>query len=304
MAPNELVLATRRSSLARWQTESVRNQLAACWPALRLETIEIVTQGDRSLERPLPEIGGKGVFTQELETALREGRADLAVHSLKDLPTEVPEDLTVGAVLSRGDPRDVLVGAEGRDLAALPPGATVGTSSLRRQAQLLALRPELRTRPVRGNVETRIDKVRRGEFQAVVLAAAGLLRLGLERHASQWFELEQMLPAPGQGAIAVQCRADDQTALGLLAAIDHAPSRRTTTAERAFLHALGAGCSAPVGAFAELRGDQLYLRAVLADPDGTMLLRLQASGEDPAGLGQALARQALKEFSPGVARHA
>jgi hydroxymethylbilane synthase len=304
MAPNELVLATRRSSLARWQTESVRNQLAACWPALRLETIEIVTQGDRSLERPLPEIGGKGVFTQELETALREGRADLAVHSLKDLPTEVPEDLTVGAVLSRGDPRDVLVGAEGRDLAALPPGATVGTSSLRRQAQLLALRPELCTRPVRGSVETRIDKVRRGEFQAVVLAAAGLLRLGLERHASQWFELEQMLPAPGQGAIAVQCRADDQTALGLLAAIDHAPSRRTTTAERAFLHALGAGCSAPVGAFAELRGDQLYLRAVLADPDGTMLLRLQASGEDPAGLGQALALRALKEFAPGVARHA
>jgi len=304
MAPNELVLATRRSSLARWQTESVRSQLAACWPALRLEIIEIVTQGDRSLERPLPEIGGKGVFTQELETALREGRADLAVHSLKDLPTEVPEDLTVGAVLSRGDPRDVLVGAEGRDLAALPPGASVGTSSLRRRAQLLALRPELRTRPVRGNVETRIDKVRRGEFQAVVLAAAGLLRLGLERHASHWFELEQMLPAPGQGAIAVQCRADDQATLGLLAAIDHAPSRRTTTAERAFLHALGAGCSAPVGAFAELRGDQLYLRAVLADPDGTMLLRLQASGEDPAGLGQALALQALREFAPGVARHA
>jgi len=304
MAPNELVLATRRSSLARWQTESVRSQLAACWPALRLEIIEVVTQGDRSLERPLPEIGGKGVFTQELETALREGRADLAVHSLKDLPTEVPEDLTVGAVLSRGDPRDVLVGAEGRDLAALPPGATVGTSSLRRQAQLLALRPELCTRPVRGNVETRIDKVRRGEFQAVVLAAAGLLRLGLERHASQWFELEQMLPAPGQGAIAVQCRADDQATLELLAAIDHAPSRRTTTAERAFLHALGAGCSAPVGAFAEPRGDQLHLRAVLADPDGTMLLRLQASGEDPIGLGRDLALQALKEITPGVARHA
>ena len=304
MAPNELVLATRRSSLARWQTESVRNQLAACWPALRLETIEIVTQGDRSLERPLPEIGGKGVFTQELETALREGRADLAVHSLKDLPTEVPADLTVGAVLSRGDPRDVLVGAEGRDLAALPPGATVGTSSLRRQAQLLALRPELCTRPVRGNVETRIDKVRRGEFQAVVLAAAGLLRLGLERHASQWFELDQMLPAPGQGAIAVQCRADDRDTLGLLAAIDHPPTRSATDAERAFLHALGAGCSAPVGAFAERRDRQLHLRAMLADPDGTMLLRLQASGEDPAGLGRALALRALKEFAPGVARHA
>ena len=304
MAPNELVLATRRSSLARRQTESVRSQLAACWPALRLEIIEVVTQGDRSLERPLPEIGGKGVFTQELETALREGRADLAVHSLKDLPTEVPEDLTVGAVLSRGDPRDVLVGAEGRDLAALPPGASVGTSSLRRQAQLLALRADLRTRPVRGNVETRIDKVRRGEYQAVVLAAAGVLRLGLERHATHWFELEQMLPAPGQGAIAVQCRADDQATLELLAAIDHAPSRRTTTAERAFLHALGAGCSAPVGAFAEPRGDQLHLRAVLADSDGTMLLRLQASGEDPIGLGRDLALQALKEITPGVARHA
>ena len=304
MAPSELVLATRRSSLARRQTESVRSQLAACWPALRMEIIEVVTQGDRSLERPLPEIGGKGVFTQELEAALREGRADLAVHSLKDLPTEVPEDLTVGAVLSRGDPRDVLVGAEGRDLAALPPGASVGTSSLRRQAQLLALRADLRTRPVRGNVETRIDKVRRGEFQAVVLAAAGVLRLGLERHATHWFELEQMLPAPGQGAIAVQCRADDQTALGLLAAIDHAPSRRTTTAERTFLHALGAGCSAPLGAFAELRGDQLYLRAVLADPDGTMLLRLQASGEAPIGLGRDLALQFLKEIAPGVARHA
>ena len=304
MAPNELVLATRRSSLARWQTESARNQLAACWPALRLETIEIVTQGDRSLERPLPEIGGKGVFTQELETALRERRADLAVHSLKDLPTEIPEDLSVGAVLERGDPRDVLVGAEGRDLDALPPGSTVGTSSLRRQVQLLALRPDLRSRPVRGNVETRIDKVRRGEFQAVVLAAAGVLRLGLERHATQWFELDQMLPAPGQGAIAVQCRADDQTTLELLAAIDHAPSRLTTTAERAFLHALGGGCSAPVGAFAELRGAQLHLRAVLADPDGTILLRLQASGEDPIGLGRDLALQALKQIAPGVARHA
>ncbi|HEX9675138.1 MAG TPA: hydroxymethylbilane synthase, partial [Anaerolineales bacterium] len=271
---------------------------------LRLEIIEVVTEGDRSLDRPLPEIGGKGVFTQELETALRERRADLAVHSLKDLPTEIPEDLSVGAVLERGDPRDVLVGAEGRDLDALPPGSTVGTSSLRRQVQLLALRPDLRSRPVRGNVETRIDKVRRGEFQAVVLAAAGVLRLGLERHATQWFELDQMLPAPGQGAIAVQCRADDQTTLELLAAIDHAPSRLTTTAERGFLHALGAGCSAPVGAFAELRGDQLHLRAVLADPDGTILLRLQASGEDPIGLGRDLALQALKQIAPGVARHA
>jgi hydroxymethylbilane synthase len=297
----KLILASRASSLARWQTDEVRRQLTARWPQLQLETLELVTQGDRSLDRPLPEIGGKGVFTQELEATLRSGQADLAVHSLKDLPIEDTQDLCLAAVLARADPRDVLVGGEGRDLAALPSGASVGTSSLRRQVQLLALRPDLRPRPVRGNVETRIAKVERGEYQAVVLAAAGVLRLGLERHVTHWFALEQLLPAPGQGAIAVQCRAGDRATLELLAAIEHAPTRTTTAAERAFLHALGAGCAAPVGAYAEFEGGQLRLRAVVSDPDGSVLLRLQVAGEDPVKLGRDLARQALEGI--GV-RHA
>lgn len=292
----KLILATRASALARWQTDEVRRQLMARWPQLQLETLELVTQGDHNLDRPLPEIGGKGVFTQELEATLRSGQADLAVHSLKDLPIEDPQDLCLGAVLSRSDPRDVLVGGEGRDLAALPPGASVGTSSLRRQVQLLALRPDLRPRPVRGNVETRIAKVQRGEYQAVVLAAAGVMRLGLERHITHWFELEQMLPAAGQGAIAVQCRAGDRATRELLAAIEHPPTRTTTAAERALLHALGAGCAAPVGALARVEGGRLRLRAVLSDPEGSVLLRLQADGEDPVRLGRDLARQALERI--------
>ena len=212
----------------------------------------ISTAGDRTQAsgEPLPEIGGKGLFTAELERALRDGDIDLAVHSLKDLPTEDSDGVVVGAVSARDDVRDCVVARDGGSLADLPRGAVVGTSSLRRSAQLRALRSDLDVRSIRGNVDTRIEKVRGGEYDAVVLAAAGIRRLGLEEAVTEWLEADAMLPAPGQGALAIQCRADDDAILALLAEIDEPQARAETTAERAFLRALGAGCAAPVAALA------------------------------------------------------
>jgi len=244
------------------------------------------------LDRPLPEIGGKGLFTQELEAALRSGQADLAVHSLKDLPIQDPPGLRLGAILRREDPRDVIVSSTGGGLDTMIEGSVVGTSSLRRRSQLLASRPDLRIESIRGNVETRIAKVRKGEFDATVLAAAGLLRLGLEREIGGWLSLEEMLPAPGQGAIAVQCRAGDQAALELLAPLDDAPTRTEVQAEREFLAALGGGCAAPVAANAEYADRSLILRGVVASLDGQKTIRVVKSGSDPLELGRSLAEKA------------
>ena len=249
-----VVLGTRASPLARAQTERVAASLRAAWPGLVCEARPIVTRGDRTQRsgEPLPAIGGKGLFTAELEQALRAGEIDLAVHSLKDLPTEEAAGIVLGAVCQREDVRDCLVARDGLTLAALPARAVVGTSSLRRAAQLRALRPDLEVRSVRGNVDTRIRKVREGELDAVLLAAAGIHRLGLEDAVTEWLPPEVMLPAPGQGALAVQCREGDEALLALLAAIDDPAARAATAAERGFLRALGAGCTAPVAAYAEL----------------------------------------------------
>jgi hydroxymethylbilane synthase len=203
----KLTLGSRTSALAMWQSRHVMDTLQTVWPGLECTIEPFVTQGDKTLDRPLPEIGGKGLFTLELENGLREGRIDLAVHSLKDLPVDDAPGLTLGAILGRADVRDVLVAKNGQTLDTLPPGAVVGTSSLRRQAQLLARRPELTVRSIRGNVETRIHKALHGDYDATLLAGAGVTRLGLDAHISQWLALDVMLPAPGQGALAVQCRA-------------------------------------------------------------------------------------------------
>jgi hydroxymethylbilane synthase len=254
-----------------------------------------VTSGDRTQAsgEPLPEIGGKGLFTAELEQALRDGGIDLAVHSLKDLPTEEAPGIVVGAVCLREDVRDCLVARDGLALAQLPAGAVVGTSSLRRAAQLRALRPDLEIRSIRGNVDTRVRKVREGEFDAVVLAAAGIRRLGLEDAVAEWLPVQTMLPAPGQGALAVQCRAGDEPALVLLGAIDDPGTRAATTAERAFLRALGAGCTAPVGAHADTVDLQhVLLEALAATPDGRTVVRVSGQGA-PEELGQRLASEAL-----------
>ena len=229
-----LILGSRASKLALWQTRAILDQLKAAWPDLAFRVVTLETEGDKILERPLAEIGGKGVFTAELEAALRSGAIDLAVHSLKDLPVEAPPELCIGAVSRRADARDVLISAEGQGLAGLPGGARVGTSSLRRQAQLKAARPDLAILPLRGNVETRIRKALAGEYEAIVLAAAGVERLDLSRQVSEYLPFEVMLPAPGQGAMGVQCRGDDAAVLDLLRPVHDQAAERCVTAERHF----------------------------------------------------------------------
>lgn len=290
-----LTLGTRASPLALWQTERVAQLLTAAWPGLVCRQRQFITQGDKSLDKPLPEIGGKGLFTAELERALHEGEIDLAVHSLKDLPVENPPGLLVGAIVERADVRDVLVAQEGQTLDALPAGAVVGTSSLRRQAQLLRRRPDLEIKSIRGNVATRIGKVRQGQYAATLLAAAGLIRLGLAGEATEWLSLETMLPAPGQGAMAVQCRAGDAATLRLLAAIDDAAARAATTAERTFLAGLGGGCSLPIAAHAVVDAGQIHLTGLVLSVDGSAAARVAGHGDDAAELGRRLAQEALRQ---------
>jgi hydroxymethylbilane synthase len=287
--------ATRPSALARWQTQHVIEQLQAHWPDITCEEYLITTQGDRVLDVALPEIGGKGLFTLELEEALRKGRVQAAVHSLKDLPTEESPALMIGAILPRADARDVLIQPDGLSLDQLPSGAVVGTSSTRRIAQLLAHRPDLQIEPMRGNIDTRIRKVRAGAYHAIILAAAGVTRLGLQAHISQYLPFEIVLPAPGQGALAVQCRADDQLTSKHLRAIDHSETRLCVAAERAFLSALGGGCSLPVAALARMDGVTIHLEARVLAPDGSRTLRLDASDSDPLVLGQHLAEEAFDQ---------
>lgn len=258
-----LTIGTRKSNLALWQTEHVAQLIREQFPHITVEIEHFVTQGDRTLDKPLPEIGGKGLFTWELERSLREREIDLAVHSLKDLPVEDAEGLTVGAIIGRADPRDALVAQNGWTMETLPLGAIVGTSSLRRQAQLLRVRPDLHVKSIRGNVETRIRKAldENGAYHATILAKAGLDRLGLAGHITEILPVDVMLPAPGQGALGVQCRANDDEILTVLRALDCGDVRRCVTAERHFLHALNAGCSAPVGAYATIENnDEINLR--------------------------------------------
>lgn len=289
------IFATRPSKLARWQTNWVMTALQQAWSGLECRQVVITTQGDRNLDQPLPEIGGKGLFTQELESELLAGQVQAAVHSLKDLPVEDPPGLTIGAIPRRADVRDVLISREGHTLDQLPHGAVVGTSSLRRAAQLRVYRPDLRIESLRGNVDTRIRKALEGQYDAILLAGAGVTRLGLGEHVSQWLPLEIMLPAPGQGALAVQCRSDDEQTLRYLAAIEDPHSRKAVLAERAFLAALGGGCSLPVGAYALVQDGQIRLQGVAAPVDGSRLVRVQARGQDPQAVGKEAAQMALAQ---------
>lgn len=295
----KLIFATRPSALARWQTQWVMQALQNLHPTLTCEEKIITTQGDKILDKPLPEIGGKGLFTQELENELLSGTVHCAVHSLKDLPVENPPGLVIGCIPARAEVRDALISARGYTLATLPTGAQVGTSSLRRAAQLLALRPDLQIASLRGNVDTRLRKALEEQYDAIVLAGAGLTRLGLEKHVTEWLPLEVMLPAPGQGALAVQCRADDHTTLELLAALEDSATRQAVTAERAFLTGLGGGCSVPVAAFAEAKTQgehiHIHLRGLVASPRGGQVIRVEGEGASPWDLGQMLAQQALEQ---------
>jgi hydroxymethylbilane synthase len=293
--PAAVTIGTRASTLARAQSDLVAAALAAASPGLECQTRVISTAGDRTQEsgEPLPEIGGKGLFTAELEQALLDGQIDVAIHSLKDLPTEDAPGVVIGAVTAREDVRDCLVAREGVSLMELPTGAVVGTSSLRRAAQLAALRPDLEIRSIRGNVDTRIRKVEEGQFDAVVLAAAGVRRLGLERAVAEWLSEETMLPAPGQGALAVQCRADDDPMRALLSALDDPAARTTTAAERAFLAGLGGGCAAPIAALAVATATpRVRLQGLVASVDGREVVRVRGDGES-LEVGQRLAEKAL-----------
>jgi hydroxymethylbilane synthase len=295
-------IGTRGSALALWQAHLVRALLVRAWPTLTVEIEVMKTQGDTTLDTPLPQIGGKGVFTAELEAALRSGAIDLAVHSLKDLPTEESAGLIIGAIPERGDPRDALVSRENSTLEALPEGAAVGTSSRRRAAQLLALRPDLRLLDIRGNVDTRIRKAldADGPYDAIVLALAGLERLGRAEEASERLPLEVMLPAPGQGALAVQCRAE-RASRNLLAPLNHRATALAATAERAFLAALGGGCAVPVAAHATLAQRRLNLHGRVTAPDGSRQVDVSLAGaaslKGAAALGQKLAEMALAQHA-------
>jgi hydroxymethylbilane synthase len=296
---SQLVFGTRGSTLARYQTNLVAEKLQNIFAGLTILTSIFSTKGDKELNKPLPEIGGKGLFTAELETALHNHTIDLAVHSLKDLPTENTPGLTIGAILPRENPADVLVSREAYTLDTLPQETTVGTSSLRRQAQLLAHRPDLNIISLRGNVDTRIKKALdpNGPYDAVILAAAGLKRVGLDKHISQRIPFDLMLPAPGQGAIAVQCRADDEVTLSKLAALDHPATRQAVLAERTFLAELGGGCSIPVGSLGQVDEKILNLQGLVANLDGQRIIRVNTSGLVSASetIGRNLAQQALAE---------
>jgi len=294
-----LRVGTRSSRLALWQTHHVVECLERAWPGLVVEPVTMSTVGDRDTTRPLSRIGDKGLFTRDLEDGLRDGTIDLAVHSLKDLPTEPPPGLRVGAILAREDSRDALVASAGVRLAALPPGARIGTSSLRRQAQIAALRPDLRIVDLRGNVPTRVEKVRSREIDAAVLALAGLRRLNLEADVAEIFDADRLIPAPGQGAVAVQIRAHDEALASLLAPLNDETAAIETTAERALLGFLEGGCQVPVGALAR-RGPagELHLIGLVASLDGRSTIRRDAravvtSVEDAGALGEALARDML-----------
>ena len=263
-------IGARGSKLSHWQANHVAELIRGCYGDLPVEIKTYQTRGDLNQAAALPALGGKGVFTEALEQALRRREIDFAAHSLKDLPVEQVADMAIGAIPKRGDHRDVLLSRAGCPLAQLPTGARLGTGSLRRRAQLLALRPDLQMVALRGNVPTRIDKLLMADsrYDAIVLAAAGLARLGLQSHISETFALRQMLPAPGQGALAIQCRREDDS-LAFLARLMDAPSAHATEAERAFLNALGGGCSLPVGAYAFLEGGELQMRGRVTALDGS-----------------------------------
>ena len=291
-----LRLGTRKSPLALWQAEHVRSRLQQLHPGLRVELVTMTTEGDRLLDRSLAKVGGKGLFVKELEQGLLENRTDLAVHSMKDVTVSFPAGLHIAAVCEREDPRDAFVSNRYTRLAELPDGARVGTSSLRRRCQLRAAHPRLAVETLRGNVNTRLSRLDEGRFDAVILAVAGLKRLGLENRIRAVLEPRESLPAVGQGTIGIECRVDDARTNTLLAPLDHAATRTCVAAERAMNAHLGGGCQVPVGGYAVIEGDELYLRGLVGDPDGARVIRAEICGpvKDAVALGQKLAEELLK----------
>lgn len=291
-----LKIVTRKSPLAMWQAEHVRDRLLNTHDDLNVELIGIKTQGDKILDSPLAKIGGKGLFVKELEVALLEERADIAVHSMKDVTVDMPEGLDLPIILEREDPRDVLIANKPvSSIADLPENARVGTSSLRRQCQIKNLRPDLKILDLRGNVGTRLGKLENDEYDAIVLAAAGIIRLGLEDKISHYIESDTLLPAIGQGAIGIQCRAGDENTLSLISILDHKDTHTRILAERAVNRRLFGGCQVPIAGFSELNNDQILIRALVGEVDGSQIIRGEISGhrDDAEKLGITLAEDLL-----------
>lgn len=274
----EIRIATRKSALALWQAEFVKARLEQAHPGIQVSLVPMVSRGDKLLDAPLAKIGGKGLFVKELETALLQSQADIAVHSMKDVPMEFPEGLGLYCICEREDPRDAFVSNTYSSLDELPAGSIVGTSSLRRQAQLLARRPDLNIRFLRGNVNTRLAKLDAGEYDAIILAAAGLIRLGFAERIRSRLSVEQSLPAGGQGAVGIECRSADSDIHALLEPLNHPATAVRVTAERALNKHLNGGCQVPIACFAELEGDTLWLRGLVGEPDGRTLLRAELRG--------------------------
>ena len=295
MSKKIIKIATRKSPLALWQAYFVRDQLLAHHDDLEVELVKMTSKGDKILDVPLAKVGGKGLFVKELEAGLLAGDADIAVHSMKDVPVEFPEGLHLAIICEREDPRDAFVSNNYEQLDDLPEGAIVGTSSLRRQSQLLKYRPDLNIKFLRGNVNTRLQKLDDGEYDAIILAAAGLIRLEMKDRIRSYLTTEQSLPAMGQGAVGIECRIDDEQTHQLIAPLAHEQTTIRLTAERALNKRLEGGCQVPIGGFAELNGEQLSMRAFVGSPDGKQLIEGSVSGvaSDAEQLGIQLADELL-----------
>jgi hydroxymethylbilane synthase len=291
--PSRIVIATRESALALWQARHVQARIAELYPELEIEILGMTTEGDRKLGSSLAKIGGKGLFVKELEDALSTGRADIAVHSMKDVPMDLLPGHVIGAVPERADPRDAFVSNRYPDIAALPPGARVGTSSLRRESQLRSSRSDIVVEPLRGNVQTRLRKLDEGQYDAILLAAAGLTRLNLDERIRALLPPEQSLPAAGQGALAIECRAARDDLLALLEPLDHASTAAAVRAERAVARTLAGSCNVPLAAYAEVNGERMRIRGYVGSPDGTRTVRgaLEGSVSDAEAIGIALANE-------------
>ncbi|EKM0668593.1 hydroxymethylbilane synthase [Cronobacter turicensis] len=295
MLDNVLRIATRQSPLALWQAQYVKQRLEACHPGLTVELVPMVTRGDVILDTPLAKVGGKGLFVKELELAMLDGRADIAVHSMKDVPVEFPEGLGLVTICEREDPRDAFVSSQYKSLDEMPAGSIVGTSSLRRQCQIAARRPDLIIRSLRGNVGTRLSKLDNGDYDAIILAVAGLKRLQLDARITSALAPEISLPAVGQGAVGIECRLDDTRTRELLAPLNHEETAVRVRAERAMNTRLEGGCQVPIGSYAELKDGELWLRALVGAPDGSRIVRGERRGapQDANQLGVSLAEELL-----------
>lgn len=288
-------IATRKSALALWQAHHIKDRLQQIYPQLKVELLGITTSGDKNITTSLSDVGGKGLFVKELEEALLADKADIAVHSMKDVPMNFPEDLTIAAICKREDPRDALICSQYSNLDSLPIGAVIGTASLRRLCQLKALRPDLVVNPLRGNIDTRLKRLDEGKFAAIILAVAGLQRLGLQHRIAEYLPPAEFLPAVGQGALGVECRASNHQVIELISILNDYETYLCVTAERAMNEALNGGCQVPIAGYATLQAEQILLRGLVGSLDGSKVLRasIKGSATDPEQLGKQVAQELL-----------